>query len=65
MGSIVIKSERSEDLELLKKMAQRMKLDVVYLSEEVAEDLFLVAEMDKVDKSKTVTLEALYKELER
>jgi hypothetical protein len=64
MHGIIITSEEKENLELLKKMAEKLKMRSKDLSDEDIEDMALLEEMKKVDKSQTVSEETIFNDLD-
>ena len=64
MHGIIITSEEKENLELLKKMAEKLKMRSKDLSDEDIEDMALLQEIKKVNKSQTVCEETIFNDLD-
>jgi hypothetical protein len=64
MDALIIKSDNRSDLELLKKLVNKMGLQSKSLSEEDIEDLGLAMMMKKADRSKTISREKVFKKLD-
>jgi hypothetical protein len=64
MDALIIKSDNRSDLELLKKLVNKMGLQSKSLSEEDIEDIGLAIMMKKADRSKTISREKVFKKLD-
>ena len=62
--ALLVSTDNEEDLKLLQKLADKMGLSSVRLSEEEIEDLGLLAAMVKEPRSKYVTEKRIRKALE-
>jgi hypothetical protein len=64
MDALIIKSNNRSDLELLKKLVNKMGLQSKSLSEEDIEDIGLAIMMKKADRSKTISREKVFEKLD-
>jgi len=59
METLIIQSENSRDIKLLKEIVTKMGLKSAQLSEEQAEDIGLSLLMKEADRSKTISRKTL------
>lgn len=65
MTSIVIKAKNKKDIEFLIMLSKRMNFETTLIKEEELEDLIFGVLMQKAKKGKHLTMDTIYKELDK